>query len=769
MRMIIVMVVLCCMIIAQGKTQSTIPAHMSRTCGSFDRLQDQLQDDLYLQSYKHIQKYVSEYTLTKELNGSVVSIPTVIHVVHNGDPIGTDENISDTYIQAQLDQLNDDYRRLNADADNTWSQATDMEIEFCLATIDPAGNSTTGILRHNVSQNGSGWTMNDFDNTVKVSTIWDSNNYLNIWSAKLAGGLLGYSSYPGGPANEDGVVCHFTTFGSLDTPNPNGGPYSFGRTCTHEIGHWLNLYHIWGNDNGDCTGSDFCADTPDQGGSNNSSCPTGIITDACSPSAPGVMYQNFMDYTHDACMNLFTEDQKTRAHATLNGVRSSLINAPCGPANPPVAYFEPGFGIFEYCENGTIQFTDISTGNPTSWSWSFTGAGVSPGFSNQQNPIVTVNASGYLNVTLLVSNNNGTSSENTSLSITVHGPTEPFCTLAPCLDFGGNARTELNYSDACALGGCPLIDPSFDVFENEGYILSGLKQGANYNFEFCSGYDPNVWNAIITIGEYDHATGLAVPNSILNWTNDCSIDFMPPSDGDYIAVITGVDNCSGILNQTGNGSPRFQCTVDVCADTCSSIFTDSGGLNMAYNNNINKSYLFCPNDPACENIQLDFTSFEVQDHPNCIYDMMSIYDGENQSASRIGNFCGNASPGLISSSHSSGCLFVIFRSDEQDTFPGWEAAVSCVPNGNCSPCPENYSGTNALTGNEDGSGGPNGNGIYETDGMLESGQNITGGNIIYNSSEGIILQAPFSIDAGLDFEIMNDGCTQTLTNQDDQK
>ena len=252
---------------------------------------------------------------------SVITIPVVVHVVYYNN----NENISDQQIFSQIDIINEDFRRLNSDTINTpsafQSVAADTEIEFCLASEDPDGNTTTGITRTATSQ--SSFSTND---GVKYSSsggidAWNTSEYLNIWVCDLSGGLLGYAQFPGGNASSDGVVCDYAYFGNMGTAT---SPYDLGRTLTHEIGHWLNLRHIWGDSN---CGNDFCGDTPEHS-SSNYGCPNFPSTSNCSGNgAAGDMFMNYMDYTDDACMNIFTNDQKTRMIAAINNFRSGLLTS----------------------------------------------------------------------------------------------------------------------------------------------------------------------------------------------------------------------------------------------------------------------------------------------------------------------------------------------------------------------------------------------------------------------------------------------------------
>ena len=259
------------------------------------------------------------------VDGSIITIPVVVHVLYTNST----ENISVAQIQSQLDVLNEDFRRTNPDADNTWSQAADTQIEFCLSTVDPNGNTTTGITRKSTTR--SDWGANDDAKRSSSGGIdpWNTAEYLNMWivpkMTTTSGGqtinLLGYAQFPGGSAATDGLVMIYNAFGRTGAVS---SPYDGGRTTTHEIGHYFNLRHIWGDSN---CGNDFVSDTPTHQTSNYG-CPTGQTS--CSSTD---MVENYMDYTNDSCMNLFTQGQKTRMRAVLEagGARRTLaLSDKCG-------------------------------------------------------------------------------------------------------------------------------------------------------------------------------------------------------------------------------------------------------------------------------------------------------------------------------------------------------------------------------------------------------------------------------------------------------
>ncbi|MBE7443502.1 MAG: T9SS type A sorting domain-containing protein [Flavobacteriales bacterium] len=259
---------------------------------------------------------------------SVITIPVVVHVIHFGEPIGTGRNISDAQIQSQIDALNRDFRRYNTDIFNVPAAfrgvSDDPLIQFCLAQQDEFGNSTNGIKRWVGSQASWGWS--DIQSIIKPSTIWDRNKYLNLWTLEFGGDYiytLGYAQFPGGTANTDGVVIGYNYFGTVGNVV---APFNLGRTTTHEVGHWLNLRHIWGDANG-CSTDDFVADTPVQDSATSGAPSFPITYDACSGAYPGINFYNYMDYSNDAITSMFTFGQAGRMDAALFGPRSSLLTS----------------------------------------------------------------------------------------------------------------------------------------------------------------------------------------------------------------------------------------------------------------------------------------------------------------------------------------------------------------------------------------------------------------------------------------------------------
>lgn len=264
----------------------------------------------------------------KSQSGGIVTIPVVVHVIHSGQAYGAAPNITDTQVQSQITVMNNDFRKLaGTPGYNTNPVGADIMIQFALAKVDPNGNPTNGINRVNMCR--TSWTTSEVDTYVKPATIWDPTKYMNMWSVRFGGAsasILGYAQFPsnsglpglgasGGAANTDGVVANYATFGSSDYNDGTfllSAPYDKGRTMTHEVGHFLGLRHIWG----DATcGTDYVADTPTHQTANGG-CPAHPKSNGCGTSDE--MFENYMDYTYDVCMNIFTLNQKDRITAVMN-------------------------------------------------------------------------------------------------------------------------------------------------------------------------------------------------------------------------------------------------------------------------------------------------------------------------------------------------------------------------------------------------------------------------------------------------------------------
>lgn len=346
-------------------------------------------------------------------------IPVVVHVIHDG---GT-ENISEAQIQSQIAVLNEDFRRIAGTPGE--GAGVDALVEFCLAKKDPQGRCTNGIVR---VQNTLSVHQTYQRSLLKQLSYWDNTRYLNMYVVKSingSSGILGYSSFPGGPADEDGIVVRHDYFGNIGTAA--GG---MGRTTTHEIGHWFGLYHTF---QGGCGTSDTCntgdnvCDTPPVANP-NFGCPSPTINSCSNDSYPDQI-ANYLDYTDDNCKSMFTLGQKNRMHAALAALRPAIWTAwnidstgcDSGFANGPCAVI-PNFIALntQICTGSSITFYDRSQNNPLSYNWTFGGG--SPASSSAANPTVTYTTPGVYDVKLIATNAQGTDSLVRTAYVTVTIP-----------------------------------------------------------------------------------------------------------------------------------------------------------------------------------------------------------------------------------------------------------------------------------------------------------------------------------------------------------
>ncbi len=310
----------------------TVETPVRRRCGAEDVHRRLLNESLnYRLNRAAVENLAFAFATGQEQPGrtDVLRIPVVTHVVHATD----EQNVSEEQIDSQFAVLNEDFRAANADVKGVppvWQGlVADARIEFYRATVDPQGNPTTGVVRTRTDVP----SFSD-DEAVKYtdrggSDAWPADRYLNVWVCRLGGGLLGYAQFPGGPAVTDGVVITYTGFGTTGTA---AKPFDLGRTTTHEIGHWLNLFHIGGDDGTGCSGTDSVSDTPNQAGQNFGTPVFPSVT--CNNGPNGDMFMNYMDYTDDVAMFMFTHGQTLRVEACLAGPRQGLLTAPPTETEP---------------------------------------------------------------------------------------------------------------------------------------------------------------------------------------------------------------------------------------------------------------------------------------------------------------------------------------------------------------------------------------------------------------------------------------------------
>lgn len=408
----------------KGSADMVVPEH--RTCLTTE-VNNDLQEKHHLPSNENFEeefkKLKSEYLerkKTQRTTSTLITIPVIVHVIHNGESIGTGSNISAAQVQSQIEVLNEDFRRKSGtNGFNSHPDGADVEIEFALALRDEFGNELTEPGIHRVDGNKQYWERNNIENVLKPQTIWNPTKYLNMWTMNFGGdnsSLLGYAQFPslsglggletnGGLANTDGVVIGYKYFGRV---GELAEKFDGGRTTTHEVGHWLGLRHIWGD--GDCSVDDYCDDTP-KASNANYGCAEGA--NSCWflwPNNDGPdMIENYMDYSDDACMNIFTQDQKDRMQTVMNVCprRKELLNSTVYLSlESPIAYFNSN--RTEICSGEMIDFTDESINTPTSWQWIFLDSDSTVvGTFTDADPSLTFNGIGIYSLMLIVENSFG--------------------------------------------------------------------------------------------------------------------------------------------------------------------------------------------------------------------------------------------------------------------------------------------------------------------------------------------------------------------------
>jgi hypothetical protein len=297
-----------------------------RGCGTMEHLEWLQHKDPSLASRMSeadlaAEKWLSMNASSHRIAQDSIVIPVVFHLIYKYQA----QQITDAQILSQLDVLNEDFNALNPDYPNVpavWdSVKANCGIRFCLAARDPQGNPSTGITRTQTWKNS--FTHND---SMKFAMsgghdAWPATEYLNVWICALQGTLLGYAQFPNGPVSTDGVVMDYQALGRVGNLLPG---YGEGGTCTHEVAHWLGVYHTFQSG---CGGQgDFCGDTPPVSTATFGS-PTFPHLDPCSPTFPGIQFMNFMDYSDDSVKVCFTKNQKSRMHYFFQNFRSSLLHS----------------------------------------------------------------------------------------------------------------------------------------------------------------------------------------------------------------------------------------------------------------------------------------------------------------------------------------------------------------------------------------------------------------------------------------------------------
>jgi hypothetical protein len=519
-----------------------------RNCATMEVLESQIKENpQLLQNMEKIERMTEDF-IRKNPNGSgvrnIITIPVVVHVLYRT----AEENISDAQIQSQIDVLNQDFSALNTelnppDGPNTplgifLGLQADVQVQFCLAQRDPSGNATTGITRR-VTTNTSWGTGTAVKTTSQGGTSpWNTSQYLNIWVCNIGGGILGYAQFPGGSAATDGVVIDYRYTGNIGTAT---APYGKGRTCTHEVGHWLNLRHIWG----DATcGSDLVSDTPVHNTSNGG-CPVYPHLSTCSGN-PVEMTMNYMDYTFDACMYMFSNGQKARMRAVLEsgGARASLATSPgCMPVDPNACNAPISLNIGSITNNSaTADWSAVA--NATEYTFEYK-LSTSSTWTTQNVNFTFTTLSGL----------NSSSTYNARVKASCSSGASPYSAI-------------VNFTTAAPL---PCTAPT-------GLAVSGVSStGANAN-----------WNAVAGASSYDFEYKL---NSSSTWTvlnvssPPVSLTGLTASSAYNMRVKTicssNSSSYSAIVNFTTTSPPGS------CNDTYESNNTQSAAKSIAVNTNIN--------------------------------------------------------------------------------------------------------------------------------------------------------------------------------------
>ncbi len=500
----------------------------------------------------------------------VLTVPVVVHIVAS-QPV---ENVSDEQVYSQLEALNEDFRRTNPDRELTPREfqrlAVDTEIQFCLATIDPNGEPTDGINR--VSVSGSPFSENEIDQVIKPNTIWDPNRYMNIWVCNLSGGILGFAQFPSssgltgipnapGTANSDGVVVNYMAFGTTGTATP---PFDKGRTLTHEVGHWLGLRHIWGD--GPCDEDDYCLDTPPSNQAHFECPPASTL--ACDGTR--AMVQNFMDYSNDDCMNLFTANQKERMRVVLENSprRKGLLQSQV--CSIGVIAAEPDFSanVQAGCNPLSVSFSpELEEGEEgISYQWVFPGG--RPSSSDDARPEVKYKNPGRYNVSLRVFGPGGNRSIEKAGFIQVY---ETGVSLPLSLDFESDTLPNGFY----------LANPDRDL----------------------------TWEQNPEIGAYGKSRGSwKIANFDNNYLNSEDILFSP-----VINLSKGIETTLSFDIAYTYYDERYSDTLGIFISTeCDGVFHNiyyKGGAELAQASPFNKDYQPQPGEWRTEKI--DLSAFEA--------------------------------------------------------------------------------------------------------------------------------------------------------------
>jgi len=496
---------------------------------------------------KKFDNYIADHQQELQNNKAAYILPVVVHVVYNG----TLGYINSSRVAEQITQTNSDWAGTNGRSMEAFSTSlrANAGITLCLATVDPNGQPTTGIDYKTTTVTSFSTNNGVKSTTTGGANAWDPTKYLNIWVCNLPG-YCGYAQFPTSGINSTyGVVIHYEYFGLTGA----SAPYNLGGTVSHEFGHCFNLYHTWGDDSGGssaftcasgtcCSGSDNCTDTPNQSVA-TSGAHSGVLTDACTSTSPGIMYMNFMDYSDDIDYANMTPNQVTRMQSAVSTYLMSVANnaaSACAPPPVPVAAFTAS--ATTVISGTAVTFTDQSTNTPTSWAWVITpAAGWSwAGGSNAstQSPQVLFTTPGTYTVALTATNANGSNTLTKTSYITVTALPAPVAdfTATPTTSCSGviqftDASTNTptswawNFGDG---GTSPLQNPSHTYTASGTYTVSLTATNAQgNNTKTKTAYITiNLPTAPVTINDTICGSGTALLSAsgsgTLNWYDAAS-------------------------------------------------------------------------------------------------------------------------------------------------------------------------------------------------------------------------------------------------------
>jgi PKD repeat protein len=483
------------LISVQSYAQSESP------CASETIYQDLIQNDqVFSRSMFYLNQRLSEMSHDNEFRASeeIYTVPTVVHIIHEGEGIGQSSNITDEQILSAIAALNEDFRKIAGS--NGDGEGVDVGLEFCLASRDPYGNPSTGIVRVDGStvanyadmgiEASGGVGANEA--TVKGLSTWPREEYMNIWVVNeienndAGGGIQGFAYFPfNNPL--DGICVLYNAFGTVGNLKSNT---DMGRTLTHEVGHFLGLYHTF-HDTNDCDGESNC----DSQGDRVCDTPATPLSSVCSAPACGIQQvENYMDYTSETCRNMFTDGQKSRMRATLLSDRQTIIDSfgciPVTDYDAGIASIEfPGLSICSSAFEPEIILTNYGSetltsvdvtyqiDNGPSQSYSWTGS-LGQGLSENVNLPTISGATGIRNISITCASPNGVNDENSgnnSIDKTFEISSGEALQLEINIDYFGTETTWMVHDEEGAVvsTGGPYINNAQGTIYNESICVSG--------------------------------------------------------------------------------------------------------------------------------------------------------------------------------------------------------------------------------------------------------------------------------------------------------